>query len=113
MNLQILGAAITTHPRYLVIAPMTHAAGYMIPAFVARSGTVVVLPEFEAGRVLQTIEAEKLPTYSCRRLPFTACWITPMRASTTTVPCRHSIGAAPTAPERYKGSGGQVRPLYH
>ncbi|WP_068086811.1 class I adenylate-forming enzyme family protein [Novosphingobium rosa] len=43
-------------PVNLVAAPMTHAAGPLALASMALSGTVVVLPQFEAGAVLEAIE---------------------------------------------------------
>lgn len=111
MNLQILGAAITTHPRYLVVAPMTHAAGYMIPAFVARSGTVVVLPEFEAGRVLQTIEAEKITHLFLPPAALYGMLDHPDagKYDYSTLQAFY-IGAAPTAPERYKEAVARFGP---
>ena len=111
INLQILGAVISQQPRYLVIAPMTHAAGYMIPAFVARNGTVVVLPEFEAGRVLETIEAEKITHLF---LPPAALY--GMLDHPDAGKYNYSslqafyIGAAPTAPERYKEAVARFGP---
>jgi acyl-CoA synthetase (AMP-forming)/AMP-acid ligase II len=111
MNLQVQSMSITQHPRYLVIAPMTHAAGYLIPAFVSCNGTVVVLPEFDAGRVLKVIEEEQVTHLF---LPPAALYgmldhpdldkydYSSLKA--------FYIGAAPTAPERYKEAVAKFGP---
>lgn len=103
INLQVVSMSITQHPRYLVVAPMTHAAGYLIPAFVSCNGTVVVLPEFGAGRVLKTIQEENITHLF---LPPAALYgmldhpdLGKYNYSTLQA---FYIGAAPTAPERYK-----------
>lgn len=103
INLQVVSMSITQRPRYLIVAPMTHAAGYMIPAFVSCNGTVVVLPEFDAGRVLKTIEEEQITHLF---LPPAALYgmldhpdLGKYNYSTLQA---FYIGAAPTAPERYK-----------
>ncbi|EAQ96662.1 class I adenylate-forming enzyme family protein [Congregibacter litoralis] len=111
INLQILGAVISPNPRYLVIAPMTHAAGYMIPAFVARNGTVVVLPEFEAGRVLETIEAEKITHLFLPPAALYGMLDHPDAAKYDYSSLQaFYIGAAPTAPERYKEAVARFGP---
>jgi len=51
---------IPEHPRYLAVAPITHAAGYFIPIFYTRGATTVILPGFEPENVLKTIEREKI-----------------------------------------------------
>jgi len=51
---------IPEHPRYLAVAPITHAAGYFIPIFYTRGATTVILPGFEVESVLKTIESEKI-----------------------------------------------------
>ncbi len=51
---------IPEHPRYLAVAPITHAAGYFIPIFYTRGATTVILPGFEQENVLKTIEREKI-----------------------------------------------------
>jgi acyl-CoA synthetase (AMP-forming)/AMP-acid ligase II len=103
INLQVQSMSISQHPRYLVVAPMTHAAGYMIPAFVSCNGTVVVLPEFDAGRVLKTIEEEEI---SHLFLPPAALYgmldHPDLEKYNYDSLQAFYIGAAPTAPERYK-----------
>ncbi|HZU64306.1 MAG TPA: AMP-binding protein [Novosphingobium sp.] len=59
-------------PVNLVAAPMTHAAGPLALASMALSGTVVVLPRFEAGAVLEAIERHRV-TYMF--LPPTAIYM--------------------------------------
>jgi len=51
---------IPQHPRYLAVAPITHAAGYFIPIFYTRGATSVILPAFDPENVLKTIEREKI-----------------------------------------------------
>jgi acyl-CoA synthetase (AMP-forming)/AMP-acid ligase II len=45
---------------HLAVAPITHAAGVIIGIFAAVGGTTVVLPGFDAGAVLQAIEAHRV-----------------------------------------------------
>ena len=59
-------------PMNLVAAPMTHAAGPLALASMALGGTVVVLPAFEAGAVLEAIETHGI-TYMF--LPPTAIYM--------------------------------------
>ena len=59
-------------PVNLVAAPMTHAAGPLALASMALGGTVVVLPKFEPGAVLQAIEKHRV-TYMF--LPPTAIYM--------------------------------------
>lgn len=47
-------------PVHLVIAPMTHAAGLVGIVLVAAGATNVILPGFDAGEVIATIEAERV-----------------------------------------------------
>ena len=56
----------------LVAAPMTHAAGPLALASMALGGTVVVLPKFEAGAVIEAIERHRV-TYMF--LPPTAIYM--------------------------------------
>ncbi|MEN8674232.1 AMP-binding protein [Nocardioides sp.] len=48
------------HPVVLVSAPMTHAAGIMAGLMVCQGASSVVLPGFDAARVLDTIETERI-----------------------------------------------------
>ncbi len=59
-------------PVNLVAAPMTHAAGPLALASMALGGTVVVLPVFDAGAVLEAIERHRV-TYMF--LPPTAIYM--------------------------------------
>lgn len=48
--------------KHLVCTPLSHAgAGFVVPVWL-RGGSVVVLPQFEAGKVLETIESERITT---------------------------------------------------
>jgi len=48
------------HMRYLVVAPITHAAGLMIPAVYALGGATVMLPGFDPKQVLDAVQREKI-----------------------------------------------------
>lgn len=61
-----------TPPVNLVAAPMTHAAGPLALASMALGGSVVVLPRFDAGDVIDAIERERV-TYMF--LPPTAVYM--------------------------------------
>ena len=45
---------------HLAVAPITHAAGAMIPVFATEAGTTVVLPGFDAEEVLAAIEKHQV-----------------------------------------------------
>ena len=45
---------------YLAVAPITHAAGILIPVFAAVGGTTVTLPGFDAMNVLRSIEQHRV-----------------------------------------------------
>ena len=111
INLQVVSTSIPQHPRYLVSAPMTHAAGYMIPAFLSRNGTVVVLPEFDAGRVLKTIDEEKITHLFLPPAALYAMLDHPdLEKYDYSSLEAFFIGAAPTAPERYKEAVEKLGP---
>jgi acyl-CoA synthetase (AMP-forming)/AMP-acid ligase II len=89
--------------RGLVAAPITHAAGLLMCAFFARGAANVIHRGFEAGAVLATIEQEKI---SHLFLPPTALYALldhPTRKDYDYSSLRAlMIGAAPTAPERFR-----------
>ncbi len=47
-------------PVFLATAPLTHAAGPFTMAGIAMAATVVVLPTFEAGAVMQAIQEHRV-----------------------------------------------------
>ncbi|NWK94420.1 hypothetical protein DM806_01695 [Sphingobium lactosutens] len=63
---------MTTPPVNMVAAPMTHAAGPLALASMALGGTVVILPKFEPGPVIEAIEQHRV-TYMF--LPPTAIYM--------------------------------------
>lgn len=48
--------------RYLAAGPLTHAAGLPFWPVLAAGGAIVILPAFDAGRVLELIERERCTT---------------------------------------------------
>ncbi|SER85084.1 class I adenylate-forming enzyme family protein [Sphingobium sp. YR768] len=63
---------MTTPPVNMVAAPMTHAAGPLALASMALGGTVVILPKFDPGPVIEAIEQHRV-TYMF--LPPTAIYM--------------------------------------
>lgn len=63
---------MTTPPVNMVAAPMTHAAGPLALASMALGGTVVILPKFDPGPVIEAIERHRV-TYMF--LPPTAIYM--------------------------------------
>jgi acyl-CoA synthetase (AMP-forming)/AMP-acid ligase II len=47
-------------PVHLAVAPITHAAGGLVMVLAGHSATHVILPEFDALKVLQTIQEERV-----------------------------------------------------
>jgi len=91
------------HMRYLVVAPITHAAGLMIPAVYALCGATVMLPGFDPKEVLETIEREKITHLY---LPPTAIYALLDYPNLKDYDCSslHTFicGASPIAPERFR-----------
>lgn len=48
--------------RHLVCAPLSHGGGAMVTPTLLKGGTLIVLPGFDAGRVLASIEKHKITT---------------------------------------------------
>jgi len=89
--------------RYLVVAPVTHAAGLMIPAVYARGGATVILPGFDPKDVLEAIEREKI---THMYLPPTAIYALldypELDKYDTSSLVEFYCGASPIAPERFR-----------
>ncbi|MBD5656819.1 MAG: AMP-binding protein [Candidatus Eremiobacteraeota bacterium] len=49
-------------PRFLAVAPISHAAGAKVGPVLLRGGTIHMLPKFDPDRVLATIERERIDT---------------------------------------------------
>jgi len=98
---------IPENPRHLVVAPITHAAGYLMPAFYARGGTNVILPGFDAETVLRTIEREKITHMF---LPPTAIYALLDSPKLKDYDCSSLqgfyCGSAPISPQRFKEAVG-------
>jgi acyl-CoA synthetase (AMP-forming)/AMP-acid ligase II len=100
--------------RHLVVAPLSHAAGYLSQSFVARGGTNVILPGFDADAVLATIERERITHLF---LPPTAVYA--LLAHPRSAVCDFSslrcfvVGAAPMAPEKFRQAIQLFGPIMH
>jgi len=98
---------IPEQPRHLVVAPITHAAGYLIPAFFSRGGANIILPGFDAENVLKTIEREKITHMF---LPPTAIYALLDSPKLKDYDCSSLqgfyCGSAPIAPQRFKEAVG-------
>jgi len=94
---------ITEHPRYLVVAAITHAAGLFIPVFYALGGATVILPSFDAESLLKTVEQERITHLY---LPPTAIYalldFPDLDKYDTSSLQGFYCGAAPIAPARFK-----------
>lgn len=89
--------------RHLVVAPITHAAGLIIPSFYSQGGATVILPGFNPDTVLETIEKE-LVTHLF--LPPTAIYVLldhPNVGDYNLQSLKGFIsGSAPISPDRFK-----------
>jgi fatty-acyl-CoA synthase len=47
-------------PRVLAVAPLSHAGGSLFPPMLLKSGTMVIMPGFEPGAVLEAIQKYKI-----------------------------------------------------
>jgi acyl-CoA synthetase (AMP-forming)/AMP-acid ligase II len=100
--------------RVLAVAPLTHAACYLSLAAAARGGCTVVLSGFDAGKVLEAIERERVthmflpPTivYALLSDPRTA------QADLSSLRCI-AVGAAPIAPEKMKEALRRFGPVIY
>jgi len=60
MYMQMIAIEPARDPKYLVIAPVTHAAGLMIPALYANGATTIIQDGFDPKAVLDAIENERI-----------------------------------------------------
>jgi len=60
MFMQMIAIEPARDPKYLVIAPVTHAAGLMIPALYANGATTIIQDGFNPEAVLDAIENERI-----------------------------------------------------
>jgi len=94
---------IPEHPRYLAVAPITHAAGYFIPIMYTRGATTVILPGFDALNVLQTIQDEKITHMYLPPAALYALLDYPkLKDYDLSSLQRFYVGSSPIAPHRFK-----------
>ena len=104
--------SVTPDSRQLIIAPLTHAAGFFALSFLLRGATNVILPGFDLDRVLQTIEAERIThTY----FPPTAIYamLAHPKLRTTNLSSLRCIvvGGAPVVPTKFKEAVAAFGPV--
>lgn len=100
-------------PRYLACAPITHATGMMIVPVLLRGGTVVLHERFDAGRWLETVEAERVncgflvPTMLYRILEHPGLAAAELGSLETVY-----YGAAPMSPDRLAHAIEVIGPVF-
>lgn len=100
--------------RQLIVAPLTHAAGFFALSFLLRGGTNVILPGFDLERVLATIEKERIthtyfpPTAVYAMLAHPALRKTDLSSLRCIV-----IGGAPIMPAKFKEAVGAFGPILY
>ncbi|MGI5219879.1 acyl-CoA synthetase [Nocardia sp. CA-290969] len=64
MRKRLMSPSGATQPddRYLAPGPITHASGMMLLGVLARGAAVVILPAFDTGKFLRTVESERITT---------------------------------------------------
>ena len=88
---------------YLAVAPITHAAGVIMPIFTAVAGTTVLLPSFDPEEVLQTIESKKVTHIFLPPTAFYALLDVASNLKSDTSSLRQILlGASPVSPDKMK-----------
>ncbi|GAB2682223.1 AMP-binding protein [Nocardia goodfellowii] len=106
------GSAPHLNERYLAPGPITHASGMVLLAVLSRGGAVVILPAFETGTFLRTIETERVtatfvvPTMLNMLMQHPA--ITEVDLSSLT--CL-GVGGAPVSPQRLRDAVAVFGPI--
>ena len=100
--------------RQLIVAPLTHAAGFFALSFLLRGGTNVILPGFDLERVLATIEKERIthtyfpPTAVYAMLAYPGL----SKADLSSLRCI-VVGGAPIVPTKFKEAVGAFGPILY
>ena len=100
--------------RQLIVAPLTHAAGFFALSFLMRGGVNVILPGFDIEQVLATIEKERIthtyfpPTAVYALLAHPALH----RADLSSLRCI-VIGGAPIVPTKFKEAVAAFGPILY
>ena len=100
--------------RQLIIAPLTHAAGFFALSFLARGATNVILPGFDIELVLRTIERERIthtyfpPTAIYALLAHPALRKTDLSSLRCIV-----VGGAPVVPTKFKEAVSVFGPVLY
>ncbi|RJL23277.1 acyl-CoA synthetase [Bailinhaonella thermotolerans] len=95
--------AFTDQERYLAAGPVTHAAGMVLLAALSRGAAVVVLPRWDAGLFLRTVEAERVTGTLLVPLMLSTVLAHPAVATTDLSSLtRLTVGGAPVSPNRLR-----------
>ncbi|MEU1387784.1 MULTISPECIES: AMP-binding protein [unclassified Nonomuraea] len=106
------GGAPSIDDRYLAAGPITHATGMALVSLLARGATVVVLPQWDPGRFLRTVEAERI----------TATFLVPVMLSMVLADpaistanlsslSQLTVGGAPVSPSRLRQAVAAFGPV--
>lgn len=88
---------------YLAVAPITHAAGAIVPVFAAAGGTTIIHRGFDAAEVLRTIEEDRVTHFFLPPTAYYALLDHPDVGSTDLSSLRQIlIAAAPISPDKFR-----------
>ncbi|MEM1154967.1 MAG: AMP-binding protein [Pseudomonadota bacterium] len=97
---------------HLAVAPITHAAGVIISIFAAVGGKTVVLPQFDAKAVLDTIERDKVTHMFLPPTAYYALLDEAAKGNYDTSSLRQLLlAAAPVSPDKFKQGVEQFGPV--
>ncbi len=103
LGLQHYIGAATDDIVYLAVAPITHAAGVIIPIFTAAAGTTLLLPSFNPEEVLRTIERKKVTHIFLPPTAFYALLDVAVKLKLDTSSLRQILlGASPVSPDKMR-----------
>jgi fatty-acyl-CoA synthase len=99
--------------RHLVCTPLSHAGASLFVPLILRGGSMVVLPAFEAGAVLETVERHRITTMMLVPSMIYALLDHP-RFTETDLSSLQTIyyGASPMSPARLREAIGRMGPIF-
>jgi fatty-acyl-CoA synthase len=99
--------------RHLLCAPLSHAAGGFVTPVLTRGGSVVVLPRFDPGEVLKTIERHRITSVFLVPSMIYALLDHPAFAATDLSSLRTVFyGASPMSPVRLQEAIRKIGPVF-
>ncbi|MCM2393397.1 acyl-CoA synthetase [Streptomyces albipurpureus] len=98
--------------RFLAPGPITHASGMAVLACLARGAKVVVLPEWDTGTFLATVEAERITSAFLVPTMLTMVLAHPDVTTRDLSSLRHiRVGGAPVPPQRLREAMATLGPV--